>query len=72
VSETVTGESHAWVEWWIGDSWAYDPTDDVEPGTSHVVIARGRDYADVTPVRGIYHGGNRGSAEVTVEVTRLR
>jgi transglutaminase-like putative cysteine protease len=72
VGETVTGESHAWVEWWIGDWWAYDPTNDAVPGPGHVVIAKGRDYADVTPVRGIYHGGDGGSTEVVVEVTRLR
>jgi transglutaminase-like putative cysteine protease len=52
--------------------WAYDPTNDAVPGTGHVVIARGRDYDDVTPVRGIYHGGDGGSADVEVEVTRLR
>ncbi len=72
VGETVTGESHAWLEWWVGDWWAYDPTNDAVPGTGHVVVARGRDYGDVTPVRGIYHGGDGGSAEVKVDVTRLR
>ncbi len=72
VGETVTGESHAWVEWWVGDWWPYDPTNDAMPGPGHVIIARGRDYGDVTPVRGIYHGGDGGSAEVAVEVTRLR
>jgi transglutaminase-like putative cysteine protease len=72
IGETVTGASHAWVEWWAGDWWEYDPTNDAVPGTAYVVIARGRDYGDVTPVRGIYQGGDGGSADVTVEVTRLR
>ncbi|TDD73142.1 transglutaminase family protein [Jiangella aurantiaca] len=72
VGETVTGESHAWVEWWAGGWRAYDPTNDAVPGPGHVVVARGRDYDDVTPLRGIYHGGDSQSLGVTVEVTRLR
>jgi transglutaminase-like putative cysteine protease len=65
--------AHRWAAgWWVGDWWAYNPTNDAVPGTGHVVIARGRDYGYVTPVRGIYHGGDGGSADVTVEVTRLR
>lgn len=72
VGETVTGESHAWVEWWAGGWRAYDPTNDAVPGPGHVVVARGRDYDDVTPLRGIYHGGDAQSQGVTVEVTRLR
>ncbi|SEE30890.1 transglutaminase family protein [Jiangella alba] len=72
VGETVTGESHAWVEWWAGGWRSYDPTNDAVPGPGHVVVARGRDYDDVTPLRGIYHGGDSQSLGVTVEVTRLR
>jgi transglutaminase-like putative cysteine protease len=72
VGETVTGESHAWVEWWAGGWRSCDPTNDGVPGPGHVVVARGRDYDDVTPLRGIYHGGVSTSLGVTVEVTRLR
>jgi hypothetical protein len=44
------------------------------PGTSRGYLhpKRGRDYAGVTPVRGIYQGGDGRSADVSVEVTRLR
>jgi hypothetical protein len=36
-----------------------------------VIVARGRDYADVLPLKGIYHGPAGGGMTVTVEVTRL-
>jgi transglutaminase-like putative cysteine protease len=36
------------------------------------MIGRGRDYDDVPPVRGIYHGGEGTTTDVTVEATRLR
>jgi hypothetical protein len=36
-----------------------------------VTIARGRDYADVAPFRGIYQGGKLEGLDVSVELTRL-
>ena len=41
------------------------------PGERHVVVARGRDYADVPPLKGVYSGGGSQSLVVVVEVTRL-
>jgi transglutaminase-like putative cysteine protease len=70
VGETVAGESHAWVEWWVGDWVRFDPTNGIDVGERHVVVARGRDYADVPPLKGIYSGGAAGDLEVTVELTR--
>ncbi|HEY3240086.1 MAG TPA: transglutaminase family protein [Acidimicrobiia bacterium] len=52
--EIVSGESHAWVEAWVGDWWGFDPTNGVPAGERHVIVGRGRDYADVPPLRGIY------------------
>jgi transglutaminase-like putative cysteine protease len=72
VGEAVHGESHAWVEWWVGDWVAYDPTNDAPAGYDHVVVARGRDYGDVPPLRGVYSGPESSAMTVTVEVTRLR
>lgn len=72
VGETVTGESHAWVEVWLGQWWGYDPTNGVLAGDRHVIVARGRDYADVTPLKGVYSGGGSQSLGVVVEVTRLQ
>jgi transglutaminase-like putative cysteine protease len=67
----VSGESHAWVEAWTGGWWAYDPTNDIPVGERHVWVAMGRDYADVTPLKGIYSGDGSSALDVTVIVTRL-
>jgi transglutaminase-like putative cysteine protease len=71
IGQTVKGESHAWVEAWLGTWWAFDPTNQVPAGERHVVVARGRDYGDVTPLKGVYAGGGSQSLGVVVEVTRL-
>jgi transglutaminase-like putative cysteine protease len=71
IGQAVTGESHAWVEWWDGFWSGYDPTNVVEIGTRHVTLARGRDYADVPPLKGIFSGPRSEGSKVTVEVTRL-
>ena len=70
VGVEAVGESHAWVEAWVGDWWGWDPTNGVPAGHRHVVVARGRDYADVIPVRGIYAGGAEHETAVTVRITR--
>lgn len=70
VGETVTGESHAWVEWYAGDWFGYDPTNMLEIGERHVLVARGRDYTDVSPLRGVYAGPSASSIFVRVEITR--
>jgi transglutaminase-like putative cysteine protease len=47
---------HAWVRAWCGRTmgWVeYDPTNTMLAGTDHVVVARGRDYSDVSPVKGV-------------------
>ena len=70
IGETRRGESHAWIEWWTGDWCAYDPTNGTVPAERHIVVARGRDYGDVTPFTGVYRDG-ASSLEVLVDVTRL-
>lgn len=70
VGQTVAGESHAWVEYWDGDWHAVDPTNDREVGPAHVVVAHGRDYADVPPLKGIYAGGTSEALGVVVEITQ--
>lgn len=67
----VTGQSHAWVEFWTGEWTACDPTNDAVVGPRHVVVATGRDYADVPPIKGIYHGAPGSAMQVAVELTRL-
>ena len=71
VRQTVRGESHAWIEAWTGGWWGYDPTNDIEIGHRHVWVAVGRDYAGVSPIKGIYSGGKAAALEVSVDMTRL-
>ncbi len=71
VGATVAGESHAWVEAWLGGWWGFDPTNLAPAGERHVVVARGRDYTDVSPIKGVYAGGGAQHLSVSVMVTRL-
>jgi transglutaminase-like putative cysteine protease len=70
LGEVVTGESHAWVEWWAGEWLAFDPTNRSPVGDSHVVLARGREYRDVAPLRGIYAGSGTDGLKVQVRISR--
>jgi transglutaminase-like putative cysteine protease len=69
--DEVTGQSHAWVEYWTGRWNACDPTNDSWVGEGHVVVAAGRDYADVPPLKGIYSGAPSRTMAVSVTLTRL-
>ena len=66
-------DSHAWLSVYIPDiGWVdLDPTNNLIPNGKHITIAWGRDYGDVTPVRGIVTGGGTHSMTVTVDVTPL-
>ncbi|MFP7761962.1 transglutaminase family protein [Marisediminicola sp. LYQ134] len=70
IGETVTGESHAWVEWFCGSWRGFDPTNLIDIGDRHVLVGRGRDYNDVPPLRGVYAGPFKSELFVTVEITR--
>ena len=48
-----------------------DPTNDLVPGTGHVRLAVGRDYGDVTPLRGVIRGGG-GSHTLSVARAHAR
>ncbi|MGN9842071.1 transglutaminase family protein [Nonomuraea sp. H19] len=71
IGEAVAGQSHAWVEYWAGEWLPLDPTNRTYVGEAHVVVARGRDYSDVPPLKGIYQGPPGSRQEITVTVTRL-
>lgn len=71
VGASHTGQSHAWVEAWVGHWFPMDPTSGSDVGERHVVVARGRDYSDVSPLKGIFHGGPAEGLDVTVDITRL-
>lgn len=68
---TVAGQSHAWIEAWVGDWIPFDPTNGGPVGERHVVVGRARDYADLAPLNGIFHGGPAKALGVRVELTRL-
>lgn len=67
--ERVTaGASHAWVECWVpGAGWVgFDPTNTTFSDERHIRVAAGRDYADVSPTRGVFQGA--GDARIAVSV----
>jgi transglutaminase-like putative cysteine protease len=73
IGETVTGESHAWIEAWVGTWLAVDPTNGAPVGERHVLVGRARDYRDVSPVRGVFaSAGGTSALRVAVEITRVR
>ena len=69
IGERVRGESHAWVEWWTGDWFGFDPTNDREVGDHHVVVGRGREYGDVPPLTGVVAGSTK-TLSVSVDITQ--
>ncbi len=67
--------SHAWVSVYAPGSeyeWVdFDPTNDLLPDTEHITVAFGRDFSDVSPLRGIILGGGGTEPEVAVTVVPL-
>jgi transglutaminase-like putative cysteine protease len=69
--------SHAWVSVYLPGAegpggWSgFDPTNGRQPGEDYVALAVGRDYADVSPMRGVLHGGARHTLDVRVTVQPL-
>lgn len=72
-SEAFVGadQSHAWVGCWLGPELGWldlDPTNGMVVADEHVVLGWGRDYADVSPVRGVLLGGGAHALEVSVSL----
>jgi transglutaminase-like putative cysteine protease len=65
--------SHAWVSAYCpGVGWMdVDPTNNVVPSDGHVTLAWGRDYGDVSPLRGLVHGGGANTLKVAVDMEPL-
>ncbi|HSF59228.1 MAG TPA: transglutaminase family protein [Candidatus Binatia bacterium] len=62
--------SHAWLALFVpGAGWIeLDPTNNVLPSWEHITLGWGRDFSDVTPLRGVINGGGKQTIEVTVAV----
>lgn len=63
--------SHAWVSAWCGEAGGWldvDPTNGLVVGDDHVVIGRGRDYADVSPIDGVILASGGQTLAVSVDV----
>jgi transglutaminase-like putative cysteine protease len=68
---TGHGASHAWVSVWCPVfGWQdFDPTNNVMPRGDHFTVAWGRDYSDVSPVKGVALGGGEQVISVEVDVS---
>ena len=65
--------SHAWVSVFCPQhGWVdFDPTNNIRPALEHITLAWGRDFADVSPLRGVILGGGSHDPEVQVTVMPL-
>ena len=63
--------SHAWFSLFVpGSGWVdLDPTNNLTPGDTYITLAWGRDYGDVTPVKGVVMGGGTHTLSVMVNVS---
>jgi transglutaminase-like putative cysteine protease len=64
--------SHAWFSVYLpGSGWVdYDPTNNHQPLEQHITVAWGRDFSDVSPLKGIALGGGKHQVVVSVDVAR--
>jgi transglutaminase-like putative cysteine protease len=65
---------HAWVTAWCGAEagWVeFDPTNAIRVSSDHIVVARGRDYSDVAPVKGVLWTAGPHTTNQTVDVIPL-
>jgi len=62
--------SHAWISVWCPEAgWVdLDPTNDTIAREEHITLAWGRDYGDISPVKGVIFGGGEHSVDVAVDV----
>lgn len=65
--------SHAWFSVYVPEQgWIdFDPTNNQIPSTQHITLGWGRDYADITPLKGVMYGGQKHTLNVSVHVECL-
>ncbi|XOV80346.1 MAG: transglutaminase N-terminal domain-containing protein [Aestuariibacter sp.] len=73
--EKLTGAdaTHAWFAVFVpGLGWLdFDPTNNLKPAEQHVTLATGRDFYDVTPLKGVMFGGGAHQLAVAVDMNRI-
>ena len=71
---TGAAASHAWVSVYCpGQGWIdFDPTNNIVPIDQHITLAWGRDYSDVTPLKGVVVGGGSPALDVAVTAERVQ
>ncbi len=66
--------SHAWISVWCGAAFGWlqlDPTNNMMVCDEHIVLAVGRDYADVSPIDGVILGAGKQKLDVSVDVKAI-
>lgn len=67
-------QMHAWVRIWCGEQagwFEYDPTNAVDARADHICIARGRDYFDVSPVKGVLRSAGTQASVQQIDVIEV-
>ena len=66
--------THAWFAIFLPDyGWVdFDPTNNVQPAEQHITLAVGRDFSDVTPLKGVVFGGGSQALGVAVDMVRIQ
>jgi len=67
-----TDASHAWFAVYIPNAgWAeFDPTNNIVPRDQHILLGSGRDYNDVSPLKGVVFSSGNSNLSVMVDVRR--
>lgn len=65
--------SHAWFSVYVPEQgWLdFDPTNNTIPSNQHITLGWGRDYGDITPLKGVIYGGQQHELDVSVQVDCL-
>lgn len=65
--------SHAWAALYVpGLGWVdFDPTNNLIPQQQHVILGWGRDFSDVTPLKGVFFGNGQHELNVAVDMERV-
>ena len=68
-----TDASHAWISVYLpGKGWIdFDPTNNLIPSEQHITLAWGRDYSDISPMKGVVFSTGKQALKVEVDVKRV-